>query len=137
MKKIILMCSLLTTVVTLNHASAQQNAPATPGGPQASQPMSTPESVAQNKANNWDRLLTLTPDQRKSVYEAELESTKMAFAIKTSGARPTQEQMQQMRTTKDEKFKAILTPEQWTRYSAITSHKPIPAPASATGAQKQ
>jgi len=130
MKKLILTCALITSASVISFAQTQQAPPPAPtGGAQAPpRPQMTLEQRVERRAKMEEKTLSLTPDQYKVVYDAELEMMKTAEDQKKSGKQPD---FQALNKAKEEKVKKVLTQEQITKYDAIFNrqgHGAPPAP---------
>jgi len=71
--------------------------------------------------------------QYKGIYAAELEYMTKMMALRDKGQQPAPGEGQKMNEEKDQKYKAVMTPEQYEKYSATRrpSVQPNAAPAAA------
>jgi hypothetical protein len=123
MKKLIITCALLTSASMLSFAQSTQT-PATTaaqpnGAPQAhaQQQRPTAEQIAERHAQADKKQFNLDDNQYKGVYTAELEYYKQMLDMRDKGTQPTPDQAQKLRTDKDAKIKAVMTPEQYAKYN--------------------
>ncbi len=99
----------------------------------APRPQMQPEQMAERRAQMYKKQYELNDEQYKGVYEAELDFVKQVQQIRASGKQATQPQMQQLAADKDAKFKKVMTPEQYTKYTAARqpgAQPPAPAPVA-------
>lgn len=89
----------------------------------------TPDQIAEEQTKWLDKRVKLTEDQSISIetlnldYALKLSDYQEAFMKIHTNSRPTPQEIQQIRETvdkwqteKEEKYKGILTPEQWEIY---------------------
>ncbi len=89
----------------------------------------TPDQIAEEQTKWLDKKVKLTEDQSISIetlnldHALKLSDYQEAFMKIHANSRPSPQEIQQIRETvdkwqteKDEKFKGILTPEQWAIY---------------------
>jgi hypothetical protein len=76
----------------------------------------------------YEKQLGLSADQYKGIYEAELYYWKQEMGARANGGQPGPGQTMQNQMAKDQKFKNVLTADQYAKYSA-TAPKPSPTPA--------
>jgi periplasmic protein CpxP/Spy len=142
MKKLILTCAFLTSASMLSFAQSTQTtaAGAQPNAaPQAmpnTQQRPTPEQMAERRAQMYTKQYGLDDKQYKGVYAAELDYTKQIMDFRDKHQQSTAEQRQQMQADRDAKYKAVLTPEQYEKFSAgrpkpgVQQAAPSTAPAT-------
>jgi len=138
MKKLILTCALLTVATMVSFA--QTTTTPTPSmAPTDAQARPTPapmnaEQTADRRTKMDEKMLTLTPDQVKVVHDIELDFMNAVMKFRAEGKQPTPEQMQDLKTKKDQKMKAVLTADQYSKYDVASNRQrnaPMaPAPAS-------
>jgi len=145
MKKLIITCALLTSASMLSFAqstqtsatmSAQPNG-AAPQAMQNNQQQRSPEQIAERRAQIYQKQFGLDDNQYKGVYAAELEYIKQLMDLRAKGQQPAPGQAQQMNADKDAKFKAVMSADQYQKYSA--TRRPMPqqqAPNPAAPANK-
>ncbi|MDR2564190.1 MAG: hypothetical protein LBC98_09680 [Prevotellaceae bacterium] len=78
------------------------------------------EERAKNQTEQLDKSLTLTADQKTKVEAVNLELAKKADKLMESSDRNSEkfrEQLQEQETTRDAKYKEILTAEQYAKYT--------------------
>ena len=86
----------------------------------------TPEQVATKKADKLKTELGLSDDQRTKVYAILLENTTKIQAIKAkypNDKKAAQAEIRPLRQAADTSIKAILTPEQITKWEALKKEK--------------
>ena len=134
MKKLIITCFLVSSASLVSFAQNSEQATTAPktattatAAPAPVRKMPSPEQIAERRAKSEEKQYQLSADQYKGVYQAELEYMQHVQQVHNSGGKLDQAQLTQMNTTKDEKFKKIMTPEQYTKYNAS---KPKPATAA-------
>jgi hypothetical protein len=138
MKKLLITSALLgfASLVSYGQATAPAQTTTTmQAGAQAAPPrqMPTPEQMAERRAKGEEKQLGLSPEQYKSVYEADLEAAKKMVELRSSGkAQPAD--FQAINAAKEEKLSKILTADQMTKFKAMSNRqRPMP-PAGAPGA---
>lgn len=105
------------------YGSSMNQLPSTPKKPL------TPDQIAEEQTKWLDKKVKLTEDQSISIetlnldYALKLSDYQEAFMKIHANSRPTPQEIQQIRETvdkweaeKEEKYKGILTPEQWEIY---------------------
>ena len=121
MKKLIITCALVTSASMVSFAQANQTTQTTTSqaaSNASAQNMPSPEQMAERHAKAYEQQLKLTPEQYKGVYQAELDFTKQHQQMRANGGQPGSGQVMQMNMAKDQKFKQILTAEQYAKYDA-------------------
>ncbi len=86
----------------------------------------TPEQIATKKADKLKTELALSDDQRTKVYTILLESTTKIQAIKAkypNDKKAAHAEIKPIRETSEASIKAILTPEQVTKWEALKKEK--------------
>ena len=114
MKKLMIICGLLFSVITFAHAQ---------GG---SRNMGTPEERATKMAARLTEKLSLTPDQQTKIKAIFLDqSTQMEKARTEAGddRKAGREQMMAMMKDNDTKINAILTDDQKKAYTAYQEER--------------
>ena len=104
------------TMTPQNNAAPQTNAAPQQAVARPQQPQ--PEQMAERRAQIYKKQYDLNDQQYKGVYSAELEYMKQMMDMRAKGQQPTMEQNQQMMAAKDAKFKNVMTPDQYTKYSS-------------------
>lgn len=138
MKKLIITCALLTAASMVSFA---QNTPTgmEPGAAQTAQqprPMpATPEEMATRRTKVDEKMFNLTPDQMKGVHDIELEFCTANQKFRSEAKQPTKEEMEGIMTKRDQKMKAILTPDQYAKYEVTRSRQRNAPMTPATQAQ--
>jgi hypothetical protein len=141
MKKLIITCALLTSASMLSFAQSAQTSPAQ-AQPNAAAPQMqnrqrpTPEQMAERRANAAKTQYALNDEQYKGIYAAELDFFSQMQAARANGQQPAPGQAQQMSMAKDAKYKTIMTPEQYQKYSATRRPQPQAAPNNTPPANK-
>jgi Spy/CpxP family protein refolding chaperone len=79
--------------------------------------------MAEHQALRFSKELNLSADQSAKVTQIMAARTQEMQALRTSGTRPTREQMQANRAKYDDQFKQVLTPEQFTKYTALAANR--------------
>lgn len=132
MKKLILTCSFITATCIISFGqtveASRQNGN---GAAQATARQSaTPETIAARKARTYQKQLGLTEEQYKGIYNAELNYAQQYQMARANGGNgPGPGQAMQMQMGKDQRFKSILTADQYAKYEAA---KPKASTASGT-----
>lgn len=117
MKKFLL--PLLAAVAISFSASAQVTPPQEGGRPRRS-----PQETAGRQAQRLSKELNLSADQSAKVQQLLAARTQEMQAQRASGrARPTREQRQASRANYDDQLKQVLTPEQFTKYTAMAANR--------------
>jgi hypothetical protein len=126
MKKLILTCALLTSVVmaAMAQQTQQPNLSTTQGTPP------TAEIMAEKRADMWQGKLNLSPEQKKQVYATELQTISVITAAKSSGMPAGRDKMMQASADREQKFKTIFTPQQWAQYEDMKPKPAQPTPAA-------
>lgn len=142
MKKLIITCALLSatslasfaqnqTTTTMSMQAPQDAKSQAPGMAPANPRMPPVEMMADRRSKMYEKQLSLTADQTKSIYQAELAFWKEDFSSRANGAQPGPGQTAQNQMGKDMKFKQILTPEQYAKYEATRPNpNPMQKPAA-------
>ena len=76
----------------------------------------TAEKAAERKTHMYDMQLGLSEKQHMEIYQVELAAEQRERAMQQRGVQPSPQEQMQMNAGKDQKFKTILTPEQYARY---------------------
>jgi len=135
MKKLIITCALLTCASIVSFGQTATPAQTTTSmAPNHAMPQPpTVEQRAERRARGEEKQLTLTPEQYKSVYAIELDAVKKMEALRTGGGQPSKDQYMAINASREEQIKKVLTPEQATKFDAMSNrqHPPTGAPAPA------
>jgi protein CpxP len=121
MKKLLL--PLLALVLSATAASAQM-APAQGGGRQ----VHSPEEMATRQTEGLTKRLGLSADQSAKVQQIMLDRDKEMMAMRGQVQAGTdraqlREQMQANRAKYDDQLKQVLTPDQFTQYTAMQANR--------------
>ncbi len=118
MKKIIVTCALIsaTSVMSFAQASKTVNANNTPASHQAGP---TAEQIAERQTLTLEKQLNLNPEQRKTIYAAELDVARQRMQMRAAGVEMGEGQAMQMAMGLDQKIKAALTAEQYAKYEKM------------------
>ncbi len=137
MKKIIFTCALFTFVSIISFAQSKQTgnaahpntAAATPPPPPPPAPPGqlTPQQMAEQRAKAIQQQYKLSPEQYKGAYKVETDFFTQERQLRTSGAPIGQGQIMQMMMGRDQKYKEIMTPEQWAKYDETRPKMTPPA----------
>ena len=103
MKKFLAICIML--VATVSFVSAQQRQ------------MGTPEERAKTQTERMVELLKLTADQKTKIQAIDLDLAKQQSA-KMQNAQDRRAVMQEFDKLRDEKYKPVLTADQFKKYLA-------------------
>lgn len=126
MKKLIITCAVIALGSVALFAQNARNASA---GTQASrQTGPTAEYMAERQARSLEKQLGLNAEQYKAVYAAHLDYIQQDMAARANGQVPGEGQAMQMQMGKDQKIQAVLTAEQYAKY---TKMKPAAANTNA------
>lgn len=109
----------LLAAVAISFSAAAQTTPPQEGG----RPRRSPQEMAEHQAQRFSKELNLSADQSAKVTQIFAARTQEMQAMRTSGTRPTREQMQANRAKYDDQFKQVLTPEQFTKYTAMATSR--------------
>ncbi len=109
----------LLAAVAISLSAAAQTTPPQEGG----RPRRSPQEMAGHQAQRLSKELNLSADQSAKVQQVLAARTQEMQALRTSGTRPTREQMQANRAKYDEQFKQVLTPEQYAKYAAMAANR--------------
>ena len=104
MKKTIMICMLLAGMAGTTFAQTQK--------PQVERTKITAEQRAERQTERLAKTLSLTDDQKKSMYEANLAAAKK---METQRDR-NKEAWKAMREEREAQYKSILTAEQYQQY---------------------
>ncbi len=114
MKKLILTCALLTSVTMFSYGQALKNGSENTVATNRTAPSA--EQAATTRTKQYVKQLALNEDQKKAVYEAELEYIKADQSFRVNGQDVPPGPAYQMMMTHDQKFKAALTADQYAKY---------------------
>jgi hypothetical protein len=117
MKKLIITCALISAASVVSFAqntTGQQTSAGAPQGTTRQAP--TVEQAAEMRAKAYQNQLGLSDAQYKGIYAAELDFIKQDQASRANGGRPTAGQTSQLMMGKEQKFKSIMTAEQYSKY---------------------
>ena len=92
-----------------------------PGEPSADQ-------MAQAQAKAVKKQYKLTQDQYVKIVKIETDFFNQERAIRNSGKPPVRGTMMKLETEKDKKYKEVMTPKQYAKYSASRPQLPPPPP---------
>lgn len=109
----------LLAAVALSFSAAAQTTPPQEGG----RPRRSPQEMADHQAQRLSKELNLSADQSAKVTQLFATRTQEMQALRTSGTRPTREQMQANRAKYDDQLKQVLTPEQFAKYTALAASR--------------
>jgi hypothetical protein len=115
-KKIVLALSFFVASFSLsiNSATAQD------GRRDAAQQNQTPEQRADNQLQRWTKALSLTADQVTQIKPMLLDLNQKRAAMRdATDKRAAMKDMRDLVTAQDEKMKAILSADQYTKYEDI------------------
>jgi hypothetical protein len=137
MKKLILAGTLLISLSIMGKAQVQATQGATPASspvPHGAPPTTVaPENMAESRTKYMETQLTLTPEQRKKAYDAELGFAKVVIGARTPGAHPDRSAMGQAVSARDAEYQKMLTPTQWTKYETFMPKAPTHSAPGAPG----
>jgi Spy/CpxP family protein refolding chaperone len=123
MKKIILTLGIICGLTGFSLAQTAQNHPNVPPPPPHHM---TAEQRAQMRTDALGHMLTLTDDQKKAMYNVNLDMAKKVEAARQNKDRNA---MQQIMQETDAQYKKILTTKQYAQYQqALTAKRTTPAP---------
>ena len=125
MKKLILTCALLTSVSVLSFGQAQTTTATTTTTTTTRGTAPTAEQAATTRTKSYTKLLGLSEEQKKAVYEAELDYIKQDMIFRVDGQDVPPGPGMQMMMAHDQKFKAALTADQYAKYD---KNRAVPAP---------
>jgi Spy/CpxP family protein refolding chaperone len=83
----------------------------------------TPEQRAQKQTERMQEALQLTADQKKAIYELNLQSAKDRKAAKGEAREANREKFKAMHEQKDARLKSILSAEQFKKYQATKAER--------------
>jgi hypothetical protein len=130
MKKLILTCALLTSVSMLSFGQAQTTATTTTTTTTTTRGTApTAEQAATARTKTYTKQLGLNEEQKKAIYQAELDYVKQDMMFREGGQEVPQGPAMQMMMMHDQKFKAALTADQYAKYD---KNRAVPAPATMT-----
>ncbi|MBC7408192.1 MAG: hypothetical protein H7339_07370 [Arcicella sp.] len=116
-KKLILALSIFASVCTINTNSAKAQDVAIQSVAQQGQ---TPEQRATNQVQRLSKSLTLSNDQVAQIKPLLLELNQKRDAMRdASDRRAAMKDMRDLVSTQDDKMKAILNADQYTKYQDI------------------
>lgn len=121
MKKFLL--PLLAFAFSATAASAQT------GPPQGGRPQRTPEEMAARQTEGLTKQLGLSADQSAKVQQIMLARDQEMLAVRgqrqagTGDRKQMRAQMMAGRTKYDDQLKAVLTPDQYTKYTAMQANR--------------
>ena len=116
-KKLILALSIFASVCTINTNSAKAQDVAVQSVAQQGQ---TPEQRATNQVQRLSKSLTLSNDQVAQIKPLLLELNQKRDAMRdASDRRAAMKDMRDLVSTQDDKMKAILNADQYTKYQDI------------------
>jgi len=155
MKKLILTCAIIISATIMTKAQ-EQTTPVSHGtsGAEAINtpsrlPVPTPEEMAERKAKDMQAKLSLTDDQYKKSYDAELAYARISLRPINQVAQSTQKldhpatqtTIQKAIADRDASYKRILTQEQLAKYNSMRPKTPpsasIPQTPAAHSAPNQ
>jgi cellobiose-specific phosphotransferase system component IIB len=82
------------------------------------------EASAERRAKMYQKQLSLTPEQYKGVYKAELDLAKKEQGMRASGRQAGPGESMQMQMTHDQQLKAAMNADQYAKYE-LTKPKPV------------
>lgn len=118
MKKLIITCMLLTgaSMASFAQDNTPSKGPAQP--PHATSQINT-EQMAHRRANMDAKMYGLTEEQAKSAYDIEMEFQTAMDRYRAEGKTPSQGQLGNIQTRRDEKMKALLNADQYKKYEMM------------------
>lgn len=121
----------LVAAVALSLSAAAQTTPA------AGRPHRSPQEMAGHQAKRLSKELSLSADQSAKVEQIMASRAQEMQALRTAGGpRPTREQMQANRTKYDDQLRQVLTPDQFTKYTALAANRRHHGPGMPDGKLK-
>ena len=119
MKKLITTCVLVAAASMVSFAQSKQAAtqPVAPKSAHAAA-TPTPEQIADKHAKMYQQQYGLTPEQYKGVYQAELDYARQDQQVRQNGNQPGEGQVAQMGMARDQRFKAVMSADQYSKYEA-------------------
>ena len=117
MKKLLLP---LFAVVAMSFSAAAQTTPP----PAAGRPHRSPQEMASHQTQRLSKALSLNADQSTKVAQILASRAQEMQTLRADGsARPTREQMQANRAKYDDQLQQVLTPDQFTKYTALAANR--------------
>ena len=124
MKKFLL--PLLALVLTITAASAQEVQPEM-GAMQGRGPRRSPDEMVAMQTKRLTKELSLTPDQAAKVQQILLtrmqDRQAMRGQLQSGDRSQMRDQMQANRAKYEEQFKGVLTPDQYTKFTAMEQQR--------------
>ncbi len=121
MKKLIVTCAIIAFGTVVSFAQSAQIQPNGTHAQKVHTPIKqTPQELAQNDCKYYQQQIKLNDMQFKGTYDASVEMYTQLIAIRN--ANPTKdmvEENQKLMSTRDQKFKAILSEQQYNDYMTI------------------
>ncbi|HXS35125.1 MAG TPA: hypothetical protein VN721_00380 [Flavipsychrobacter sp.] len=136
MKKIILGAAILfiaTPAVFAQQAMPQNNAMTA-----VHPPAPTPEQHAQAMTERMDKVLTLSAEQKKSMYDVNLKAVQQMDKIRQENMQNhtnDKSGMMALMQTREAEIQKILTPEQYEKYKNTMGQRPVRSPQMSAPAQ--
>ncbi len=125
MKKLITTCVLLTGLTMVSFAQSKVATKSAPVQTTTTTKTTTtrstspsPEQLAERRAKAVQQQYALNAEQYKGVYEAELDYETQYQRSKANGYEPGPGQSMQMKMGRDQRYKSVMTAEQYTKYEA-------------------
>lgn len=128
MKKLITTCVLLAAASFASIAQSKQTATKSAAtkntGSSASATAATkanaqsPQQIAEIRAKMYKQQYQLTDEQYKGVLQAETDYETQSAAFKANGQVMGAGPAAQMKMARDQRFKSVLTPDQYSKYQS-------------------
>ena len=121
MKKLFVICMMLVATITFATAQQGQGQGQRQGQGQGMGQRQTAEERAKSQTERVVKLLTLTADQKTKIQAIELELAKKMDTLRqnSQGDREgMRTAMEEINKTRDTKYKAVLTADQFKKYTA-------------------
>ena len=123
----------LVAAVALSLSAAAQTTPSTANG----RPHRSPQEMAGHQTKRLSKELSLSADQSTKVEQILATRAQEMQALRTAGsARPTREQMQANRAKYDDQLRQVLTPDQFSKYTALAASRHHHGPGMKDGKLK-
>ncbi|MCD6011466.1 MAG: hypothetical protein K0Q79_1328 [Flavipsychrobacter sp.] len=118
MKKLIITCALVSLGSFASFAQSRVTRTGSADATTSTATTATPEQMAELRAKQYKKDLSLTAEQYTPIYDALLDYYRQdKIAREAGGAGPGQAMQMQMGL--DQRFQAALTPAQYTKYTSL------------------